>query len=115
MDPTQTLPPMNPLLAAAEELDETKVTPGVLGFLVFAALGVAVWMLLKSMNRQIQRIDFEGGAAAPAREPEPAPAPPAGRADQADEAGGAADRPGRSGGFDPTSGDARPTDGSRVD
>lgn len=49
---------------AQEKLDEFTVTPGLLGFVVFAALGLAVWMLLKSMNRQLKRIDFaEGGAA----------------------------------------------------
>ncbi|MEU5398675.1 hypothetical protein ABZ348_05175 [Streptomyces sp. NPDC005963] len=43
----------------AKELDENKVTPGVLGFLVFAALAVGVWFLMKSMNRSMQRVDFE--------------------------------------------------------
>ncbi|GAA1230676.1 hypothetical protein GCM10009665_21330 [Kitasatospora nipponensis] len=44
--------------AATLALDETKVTPGLLGFVVFAALGVATWFLLKSMNSQFKRIDF---------------------------------------------------------
>ncbi|MFI9270605.1 hypothetical protein ACIGXM_07830 [Kitasatospora sp. NPDC052896] len=39
-------------------LDESKVTPGLLGFVVFAALGVATWFLVKSMNSQFKRIDF---------------------------------------------------------
>jgi len=43
---------------AAKELDENKVTPGVLGFLVFAVLALAVWMLMKSMNRHMHKIDF---------------------------------------------------------
>lgn len=43
----------------AKELDENKVTPGVLGFLVFAALAVGVWFLMKSMNRHMGQIDFE--------------------------------------------------------
>ncbi|MET7638184.1 hypothetical protein [Streptomyces sp. NPDC005438] len=47
------------LVRLAEELDKNKVTPGVLGFLVFAALGAAVWMLMKSMNRHMQRVDFD--------------------------------------------------------
>jgi len=47
------------LLPLAKSLDEDKVTPGVLGFIVFAALGVAVWMLMKSMTRQMHKIDFE--------------------------------------------------------
>lgn len=37
---------------------ESKVTPGVLGFLVVALLGVATYLLLRSMNRQIRRIDL---------------------------------------------------------
>ncbi|WBB64798.1 hypothetical protein O7599_13565 [Streptomyces sp. WMMC500] len=55
---------MNTSLAAdlvplAEELDKNKVTPGVLGFIVFALLGVAVWFLLKSMNRHLGQVDFK--------------------------------------------------------
>ncbi|GJF34767.1 hypothetical protein [Kitasatospora sp. NBC_01539] len=45
-------------LAADLALDETKVTPGLLGFVVFAALGVATWYLLKSMNSRFKKIDF---------------------------------------------------------
>ncbi|MEU9132292.1 hypothetical protein AB0D08_29985 [Kitasatospora sp. NPDC048540] len=45
-------------LAAPLALDETKVTPGLLGFVVFAALGVATWFLLKSMNTRFKKIDF---------------------------------------------------------
>ncbi|MEV6105984.1 hypothetical protein AB0M28_14895 [Streptomyces sp. NPDC051940] len=41
------------------ELDEDKVTPGLLGFVVFAVLALAVWQLLKSMNRHMKRVDFE--------------------------------------------------------
>ncbi|RFU85536.1 hypothetical protein DY218_16785 [Streptomyces triticagri] len=47
------------LLPLAEELDKDKVTPGVLGFVVFAALAVGVWFLMKSMNRHMARVDFE--------------------------------------------------------
>lgn len=36
-----------------------KVTPGLLGFIVFAVLGAATWFLLKSMNRQFKKVDFE--------------------------------------------------------
>ncbi|MFC8509808.1 hypothetical protein ACFU3J_30050 [Streptomyces sp. NPDC057411] len=43
---------------AAEELDKNKVTPGVLGFVVFAVLALAVWGLMKSMNRHMHKIDF---------------------------------------------------------
>ncbi|MGH3313327.1 MAG: hypothetical protein ACRDP3_22530 [Streptomyces sp.] len=57
MSPTQTA--VAQLLPLAKELDENKVTPGVLGFLVFAALAGAVWMLMKSMNRHMKKVDFE--------------------------------------------------------
>ena len=35
-----------------------KVTPGLLGFIVFAALGVGTWWLLKAMNRSLGKVDF---------------------------------------------------------
>ncbi|MGW7352595.1 hypothetical protein [Streptomyces sp. NPDC054784] len=47
------------LLPLAKELDENKVTPGVLGFIVFAVIGLAVWMLMKSMTKEMKKIDFE--------------------------------------------------------
>lgn len=53
---TQALTHLVPL--AADELDKNKVTPGVLGFLVFAALAVGVWLLMKSMNRHMGKVDF---------------------------------------------------------
>jgi hypothetical protein len=37
---------------------DSNVNPGVLGFLVVAALGVATWLLIRSMNRQMRRIDL---------------------------------------------------------
>jgi hypothetical protein len=46
------------LVPLAKDLDENKVTPGVLGFIVFALLGGAVWLLMKSMNKQFAKIDF---------------------------------------------------------
>ncbi|MFD6281403.1 hypothetical protein ACFWFI_38435 [Streptomyces sp. NPDC060209] len=63
---TQALTQLVPL--AADELDKNKVTPGVLGFLVFAALAVGVWFLMKSMNRHMGKVDFEEA-------PDPAAAP----------------------------------------
>ncbi|MET8507665.1 hypothetical protein ABZV60_23885 [Streptomyces sp. NPDC004787] len=62
---------------AAKELDENKVTPGVLGFVVFAVLALAVWGLMKSMNRHMHKIDFTeapdpaAAGAAPAGETPP--------------------------------------------
>lgn len=46
---------MRTVLLAAEE---SAVTPGVLGFLVVALLGVATYLLIRSMNRQIGNIDL---------------------------------------------------------
>ncbi|MCP3819020.1 hypothetical protein NLX86_13110 [Streptomyces sp. A3M-1-3] len=71
---TQALTQFVPLAA---DFDKNKVTPGVLGFLVFAALAVGVWMLMKSMNRHMGRVNFEEApdpaeaksAAAPAAAP----------------------------------------------
>jgi hypothetical protein len=40
-------------------VSEDRVTPGILGFLVVAALGVATWFLIKSMNKQLKKIDFD--------------------------------------------------------
>ncbi|GAA0457990.1 hypothetical protein ABZ951_10505 [Streptomyces sp. NPDC046215] len=60
------------LVPLAEELDKNKVTPGVLGFIVFAVIGAAVWMLMKSMNTHMKRVDFEE-----APEPGAAPVPAA--------------------------------------
>lgn len=44
-----------PLVLAVED---SAVSPGVLGFLVVAALGVATWLLIRSMIRQLRKIDL---------------------------------------------------------
>lgn len=41
---------------------ESQVTPGVVGFLIVAAMGVALFFLIKSMNKQFHKIDFEESA-----------------------------------------------------
>jgi hypothetical protein len=57
-------------------IQDQKVSPGVLGFLVVAAIGVATWLLIRSMTRQIRKIDFSEDAidverkAAPVQEKE---------------------------------------------
>jgi flagellar biosynthesis/type III secretory pathway M-ring protein FliF/YscJ len=38
-------------------VNEDQVTPGALGFLVVVALGVALFFLIRSMNKQIARIE----------------------------------------------------------
>ncbi|MBO3675014.1 hypothetical protein [Streptomyces sp. NEAU-YJ-81] len=68
MSATSTLA-MTHLVPLAKDLDENKVTPGVLGFIVFAVIGAAVWLLMKSMNKHMKRVNFEEG-----REPGKAPA-----------------------------------------
>ncbi|WP_409469999.1 hypothetical protein [Streptomyces sp. HC307] len=50
---------MTHLVTLAKEVDEDKVTPGVLGFIVFAVMALAVWGLMKSMNRHMGRVDFD--------------------------------------------------------
>ncbi|MDG9716317.1 hypothetical protein [Streptomyces sp. DH24] len=55
---------MTHLVVLAKEVDEDKVTPGVLGFIVFAAMALAVWALMKSMNRHMGKVDFEEPADA---------------------------------------------------
>ncbi|MEU6416195.1 hypothetical protein ACWDSD_00315 [Streptomyces spiralis] len=46
-------------LVTLAEFDKDKVTPGVLGFIVFAVMAVAVWGLMKSMNRHMGKVDFK--------------------------------------------------------
>jgi hypothetical protein len=45
-------------LSAVVAIDDSKVSPGVLGFVVVALLGLATYLLIRSMNRQIKRIDL---------------------------------------------------------
>ncbi|MFG2786975.1 hypothetical protein [Streptomyces sp. NPDC048419] len=53
---------MTHLVPLAKEVDENKVTPGVLGFIVFAAMALAVWVLMKSMNRHMGKVKFKEAA-----------------------------------------------------
>jgi hypothetical protein len=52
-------PALTYLVPLAQEVDDNKVTPGLLGFLVFAALAVGVYVLMKSMNRHMGRVTFK--------------------------------------------------------
>ena len=36
-----------------------KVSPGWLGLAVVVVLGVATWLLIRSMNKQLKKIDFD--------------------------------------------------------
>lgn len=42
---------------ALDIVDKSVVNPGLLGFLVVAALGFALYLLVKSMRKQISRIE----------------------------------------------------------
>lgn len=71
------------LVPLAKELDENKVTPGVLGFIVFAVMAGGVWLLMKSMNRHMGKVDFEEKPAEAAeRTDEAADAPKASAGDR---------------------------------
>ncbi|MEV0118673.1 hypothetical protein AB0H77_36415 [Streptomyces sp. NPDC050844] len=50
---------MTHLVPLAKEVDDDKVTPGVLGFIVFAVMALAVWGLMKSMNKHMRKVDFK--------------------------------------------------------
>jgi hypothetical protein len=50
------------LAAAAASSSSNDIEPGVLGFLVVAALGVALVFLLRSMNKQLRKITPPAGA-----------------------------------------------------
>lgn len=56
------------LVPLAKELDENKVTPGVLGFVIFAVMAGAVWLLMKSMNRHMGKVSFDEGKPAESEE-----------------------------------------------
>ena len=47
------------LASATLALDENKVTPGIVGFLVVFVLGLATWLLIRSMTKQIRKVDFD--------------------------------------------------------
>jgi hypothetical protein len=50
---------LHQLVPLAAELDENKVTPGLLGFVVFAVIALGLWALMKNMGKQMKKIDFE--------------------------------------------------------
>jgi len=45
-------------VSVVRAVDDTDVSPGVIGFIVVALLGVATWLLLRSMLRQLKKIDL---------------------------------------------------------
>ncbi|MDX3093986.1 hypothetical protein PV703_12650 [Streptomyces sp. ME01-24h] len=52
---------------AVKDLDQDKVTPGLLGFVIFALIGLSLWWLMKNMNRQFKKIDFEEQSSEPVK------------------------------------------------
>lgn len=54
-------PPAEPV----RYVDPATVGPGFIGFVLFMFLVVAVFLLWKSMNKQLAKIDFEEPADAP--------------------------------------------------
>lgn len=54
-------------------VDPARVTPGLLGFLVFVGLAVATWLLIRSMNTHLKKIDFEEEAPGSPHHPTPRP------------------------------------------
>ncbi|MFF7949777.1 hypothetical protein [Streptomyces griseorubiginosus] len=50
---------MTHVVTFAKDVDDDKVTPGVLGFIVFAAMALAVWALMKSMSKHMNKVDFK--------------------------------------------------------
>ena len=46
------------LLVATGSARDSEVSPGLLGFAVVALLGVATWLLFRSMNKQFRKIDL---------------------------------------------------------
>ena len=61
---------------AASSSSSDDVSAGVLGFLVVAAIGVALVFLLRSMNKQFQKITPAPGADDGEDAKEPAESPP---------------------------------------
>ena len=45
--------------ALLRAVEDSEVNPGVLGFVVVALLGVATWLLIRSMQRRLKKVDFE--------------------------------------------------------
>lgn len=50
-----------PILLAAERDSSAWIGPGLLGFAVIVALGVATYLLWRNMNKQIRKVDFDEG------------------------------------------------------
>lgn len=50
-------------------VDDEQVTPGLLGFLIVAGMGVALFLLLRSMAKHLRRVDVGDSDREPGGEP----------------------------------------------
>jgi hypothetical protein len=55
---------VNTALILAEEIDPTGVTPGVVGFIITAAVAISALFLILDMNRRMRRLRYRDEAAA---------------------------------------------------
>jgi hypothetical protein len=54
-------------------INEGDVNPGLLGFVIVALLGVATFLLIRSMHRQLKKIDFDEQGPPPGPDDPPDP------------------------------------------
>ena len=54
---------MNTALILAKEIDPTGVTPGVVGFIITAAVAISAIFLILDMNRRMRRLRYRDEAA----------------------------------------------------
>jgi hypothetical protein len=55
---------VNTALILAEEIDPNGVTPGVVGFVITAAVAISAVFLILDMNRRMRRLRYRDEAAA---------------------------------------------------
>lgn len=78
----------------ASESTASQVYPGLIGFLVVAGMGLALFFLFRSMNKQLHKIaPGQPSSAPPGQARPPRPGLAAYRAQQADQARAAAGEP----------------------
>jgi hypothetical protein len=86
-----------PVSVLAAESTASQVYPGLIGFLVVAGMGLALFFLFRSLNKQLHKIaPGQPNSAPPGRARPPRPGLAAYRAEQADRARAAAGEPDQS-------------------
>ena len=55
---------------AFEKADPTSVSAGFLGFVVFFALAIALWLLIRNMTGRLRRMNYAKGAELEPNEPD---------------------------------------------